>query len=261
MSEIQNYKTITLGTTEREFLLLITVGHSSAYKIFSFLKNPKNRPGGSMAYKNVHRRVNRLHSLGLIEKLEGSFKRNAINYRLSSRGLFQCFLMGIMIPFLLNKYQDKNNIIIQTILYQFFEEQTMSEFLTLPRILSLGDYLRKCCQAILKKLEQNQSTRFKNNLNLLGDEIDTIIKDEMKNFVFHIIMNIRERTIDFHFIDARRREYKRMGYDVIKDNWVGSEHKDHSSFFPNMALATDKKFIKLLSSIKKDFEYGCKELL
>ena len=258
ISEIKDYKTISLGSTERAFLLLILVGNSSAYKIFLHLKNPKLTTLKPMAYKNVHKRVKRLLSLGLIEELDEKFKRNAINYRLTSRGIFQYLLTGNTIPFLLNKYQDKNNVIIQTILYQFFEEETMSKFLTMPRYFSLGDYLRKCCEGILKKLEEYRSRRFKTDLR---DEIDTVIQNEIKNFVFYIIMNIRETTVNYRLLDAKGREYKRMSYDVIKDNWAGNDGKDHSSFFPNMALATDKKFIKLLLSIKKDFEDGCKELL
>ena len=133
INEITDYEKVILGSTEVRFLYLISTREArSAYKIFTYLKRCEEEgieSIKSMEYKNVHKRVKRLETLGLIE-IEEIGKRKEINYRLTSKGLFQCFLEASppLIRRTLAKNRYMNNIILKTILYQFFEPETLRHF-------------------------------------------------------------------------------------------------------------------------------------
>lgn len=79
MSEIADYQKIYLGETEQIFIFLFAMRCFSASELFSNLKNQKK-----MSYKNVFTKIQRLVELGILEAVEGRFKRNA-----TTRGLFQ----------------------------------------------------------------------------------------------------------------------------------------------------------------------------
>lgn len=114
MSEIKDYKPISpeLGNVELHFLRLFSrTDGLSAYDIFGDLKGRK-----PMAYNNVHKRVKRLRELGLIDykpisEVKKKFRRNAIYYRLTSRGLFER-LLTINLESLAYLYLNKDNIIL-----------------------------------------------------------------------------------------------------------------------------------------------------
>jgi saccharopine dehydrogenase-like NADP-dependent oxidoreductase len=63
IQEIKNYKRIPLGQTDVYFLYLISKGEKSAYEILISEK----KIGRTISYKNVHEKVKRLESFGLIE--------------------------------------------------------------------------------------------------------------------------------------------------------------------------------------------------
>lgn len=79
MSEIADYQKIYLGETEQIFIFLFAMRSFSASELFSHLKNQKK-----MSYKNVFTKIQRLVELGILEAVEGRFKRDA-----TTRGLFQ----------------------------------------------------------------------------------------------------------------------------------------------------------------------------
>ena len=82
--EVSHYKRINLGEREAEFLARIGEGHNSSYKIFSLLK----KTGHSMDYKNVNKRIRRLHELNLITEAKGESIHNAKFFALTSEGIF-----------------------------------------------------------------------------------------------------------------------------------------------------------------------------
>ena len=255
MSEIRDYTTSRLGATEKLFLIIISIEPISAYKISRHLKNGFffysdgmiSTGIKSMAYKNVHKRVKRLNSLGLIEKLEGTFERNAIVYKLTTRGLLERLIdFNPLIPDILKLY--KTDPIIETLVYQYFESKTIEKFEAFA-LSKLRLYLRKCCEAILSTIEvyryetkfmerseiSNSELKFKHD-NMLPGYIDGTIRFEAKNFVFDIV-------------------------NLSKDEDPYQSDKDNRNNFPRQALLKDKRFIRLLQEIKNDFENGCKNYL
>jgi hypothetical protein len=255
ISDIPNYERLALGKTEKLFLHIISMEPTSVYRISVGLKSGTIMIGEtmlttgiqSMAYKNVHKRVKRLHSLGLIEESKGNFKRNAKMYRLTSRGLFERLLdQSPWLPDILDLY--RNNPIIETLVYQYFELETIANFETFP-LTELRRYLRRCCEAILNTLDVHRyetkkceewsrvyNVEPKDHSVLLHSYLDAAIKDEAKNFVLKIV-------------------------NMSKDEDPYQSIPNYSNLFPRQALLKDKKFIYLLEEIKNDFDNGSKNFL
>ena len=168
ISEIENYSQLgsPLGEVESLFLLLYSAHHKglTAYDIFLYLQKQK-RP---MGYPNVLKRVKRLQELRLIELVQGEFMRKAKKYKVTTRGLFQSLLEHGFEPRTLELYKD--NIILNTILYQFFETTTIRKFVTLPRDVALRDYIRSCCEKILKKLDKFRLTPYNSKEYLMLED-------------------------------------------------------------------------------------------
>jgi hypothetical protein len=267
--EVTNVERIRLGLTEECFLYKIGIcGSESAYGIFKSLKKTKSLkprvsvelefPVSSMAYKNVHKRVKRLESLGLIEKVPAKqFIHRAIKYRLTTSGIFQCLQNPIISAIHVVTDKDKRykeNIIVQTILYQFFEPQTIKEFDFEPRLIFLGRYLQVCSRAILSKIEEFRSSRFKDKKKRLAEDLDAIINDEIKKFVFEIVTALRTKELIITRLDSYYKKHTMREIDLA----LNSDLK-HKTLYPMSALARDKKFIKLVKKIKMDFDNAYKD--
>lgn len=256
MSEINTYKKLSLGQTEKIFLHIISIQPTSVYRISVGLKNGFIGIGGgivstgikSMAYKNVHKRIKRLCALGLIEEIHGNFKRNAKMYTLTPRGLFERLLDDFPIPPDI-VYLYRNYPIVETLIYQYFELETIKNFEDIA-LDELKRYLKNCCESILSTLEahrhetefikssqiSNSEVLLKEHDSLLSPYIDVTIKYEAKKFVFKIV-------------------------DMSKDEDPYQTEKDNRSYFPRQALIKDKRFIGLLQEIKSDFNRGCENYL
>ena len=263
MSEIRNYEKISLGETENLFINIFSVSNSktkgktsysySAYEIFSILK----KMGKPMAYKNVHKRVRRLHILGLIEEVEKS-GRNAINYELTTRGLFERLMIPLAVDITFLEH-NKKNVILQNILYRYFEEQTIHEFGDASHHLAF--YLKNCCQAILtgvkslkpqlddldrRFLEWQQDLRedklrpnFEELQKSYTEGMKDLIMEQIKNFILKIVSGAK-----YEYLERDKHE-----------------PREYSTAFPTEILKNDDRFIPILLEMKNDFDFGCKVLL
>jgi len=226
LSQVTKYEKLSLGETQKIFLYIIAEKPISAYDIHLHIKK-------EIDIKNVRKTVSRLHDLGLIE-VEGYYPRNAIRFRLTSHGLFQLLCDGPIPASILDMY--KNDVIIQTILFEYFEEQTIVEWMNLEAPGLLAMYVHKCCQAILTSLQDLKSMtkeygRIKeferNKAKHLESFLNISLDSEIGKFLLQIIAG---RLTEEHFI-------------------------------PKIALGRDKKFIALAKEMKKNFEDGCKDFM
>ncbi|MCJ7636209.1 MAG: hypothetical protein MUO21_01830, partial [Nitrososphaeraceae archaeon] len=96
-------------------------GHDPSFKFSSYFKLRNQSPDNSDAsYLISHRLVD----IGFIEVTKGKFLSNVKNYKFTTYGLFYVFQnISIYPPQFLIKYQD--NIILQTLIYTFFNEKTI----------------------------------------------------------------------------------------------------------------------------------------
>ena len=257
MSEVMGYKIIALGETEKYFLWLFLISNKSAYSLYSYLKETEKGTGRkSMAYVNVRKRVNRLKELGLIEPIKEKHRyRNAIKYRVTSHGLFHCLMMSgtsyTILPLFLERYKD--NLILQNILYRFFELKTLEYFDTLPRAAVLGGYLSICCKSILEHIEAFRHSKLKDKEDYMTTEnLDQIIMNQVQKFVFDIVNWSNVEKFVIAILNEQNEEYV-----TLEDPSRDPADPNHAYTFPNLALARDNKFITLLDGIKSNFDKGC----
>jgi hypothetical protein len=135
------------GVTDRSVLFAVYTDNSSV----------DNDESYNIAYKDVHKRIRRLDSLGLIEKVpidQIHTKRESIHapifYRLTLGGLFNLLYKNRTLILYADKekifhYHGKS-IIFETFIYPFFEKSTLvgikGSFL--PEIIF--SYLSECCE-------------------------------------------------------------------------------------------------------------------
>jgi hypothetical protein len=141
---------IKIDLLEEICLQEILDGNTSAYKIYSLFKTDKFGIGHGLAYKNVHKRIRRIHKGGLIEYIQrpGGYKHGAINYRLTSRGLVYLF-SELMTPkdirVVMVKYP--TNSLFKLFVYDYFDRKTL-EHSTVTLTSLLQNYIVECCQKI-----------------------------------------------------------------------------------------------------------------
>jgi hypothetical protein len=231
MSEVKKYQRIAIGGTEGYFIRIFAIQPSTAWKIYAHMKKVK-----PMAYKNVHNRIKRLQDLGLIEVQE-VMPRRAIKYRLTSRGLFERLMLhSTIFPLSLEFF--KNNIILETILYQYFEPKTISKFESKASEF-LTYYLNDCCESILGSLEfyNDDAKEFDHKEESMAELLEENISTQVENFVSKIV---------------------KLSASFVSDGNGGLKPID---WFPIDQLAKDKKFLNRVERIKDHFDRGYKKFV
>lgn len=171
------------------------------YEIYLYLQKMKK----PMGYPNVLKRVKRLEELGILERLDAG-RRGAIPYRLTTRGLLERLLLGgnkIDITILLDH---KKNTLLQSILYRYFEEDTIKELRRNEYSKArecFGDYLKDCCETILNFIES-----YRKNLPdyKIFEEAGSIgLEGRIQYWVENLIHLIVNLSVDDKFPEARLR--------------------------------------------------------
>lgn len=157
---------------------------------------------------------------------------------------------------------------MQTILYQFFELQTIKKFLNLtPRMNQLNLYLKNCSQALLEKVKEYQllDVKKKYKEEWLPRDIDRIIESELRKFVFEIVTFSKVDKLYVKSGDElegyNMQEYRKRGWPEDTYSREELEDPNYQTLFPIKALMNDQNFIKLLKKIKTDFDDGYKEFI
>jgi len=144
------YEQVGLGPVEIQILIeFIFNKHLSTYSIYkNYKKNSLLKP---MAYKNVHKRIKRLEQLNMIQSIDEIFEKGAIHYEISTYGLL--YLLGSSLIYNLeNIFQYKDDIIIKSLILNYFEEKTIDSLISFKDAISskIIDYLYNCCSITRK---------------------------------------------------------------------------------------------------------------
>jgi hypothetical protein len=158
VSEISKYshRNYKLGPVASRILrLFLERPYQSTYQLFTLLKKEEK-----MAYKNVHKRIKKLHSLKMIEiigkesiKTDRESIHNPKFYRLTTGGIFHLLCQGPRwgSKKIFQNYPD--NIIFRTILYRYIERETLLQIKNLFLLGEIFSYLSKCCVATNRLIE------------------------------------------------------------------------------------------------------------
>ena len=219
--------------------------YQSAYDVWSYLKDT-HFP--AVDYKNTHKRVKRLESLGYIEpsKVEEIGKKiqhGAIYYRITEAGMFQWFLhrnMLSLLPLILQIHG--NYLIFKTLLYPYFTKETVlalkkisdrlfSGFISNKNVFenanfkifdAIYDYLRDCCFMLFPFIANRfyKKMKWESHFSGLEDLNNQLIK--LRNNLFIKILlwfsaYDKKRQIDAVAILAKDDRFMNMADDIQRD--------------------------------------------
>ena len=240
MSEVLTYQRIDLDDAERSFLFKIINGQDSVYKILSYFKLRRQ----TMSYKNVQYILSRLQERYFIEEIRRKFLRGTIYYRLTTFGLFHIFSrMASYPPELLIKYKD--NIILQTLLYPYFEEETI-RYCTARFYSTITQYLRECCQTTLFALDTIKSTSNVEDRGIQAKQLEFDLEWHTKALGFKLTVLYNDSNMLISNPDVSNDNARIALYEVENEM--------------KTLLSKDNRFMGLILTLKKEFEDGYKEL-
>jgi hypothetical protein len=233
---------VELGSREQFFLALIANEPSSAYRLYSFLKSKRN----SMAYKNVHKRVKRLEHLSLISEIKSDSSHGSKFYKLTSEGLFYLLSRFSRIP-LTWLIQYKDDVILKTLIFPYFEEHTLS-IISVQREIS--HYLQECCQMVVSTCELIKSIRTDLKEKALKQlEID--LEWHAKTLVFKLVT---KETVFLSHFDIL---YNSVWY--LRIDPVDSVTNERRHNIP--ALAHDTKFMRFSEGLGVEYQKQYEKLV
>jgi hypothetical protein len=82
--------TVELDSTDREIIILITKGYTSAYAVWSAMKtesNTKSTPKKVLAYKNIYQRIINLAKLGFLEEVDLVHMHGRRDFKVTAKGI------------------------------------------------------------------------------------------------------------------------------------------------------------------------------
>ena len=266
VSEVSRYKQgIHLGEREEQFLSLIGEGYTSSYKIYSLIKRAKL----STDYKNVNKKVKRLHELHMITGAKGESIHNAKFYALTPEGLFYLLSDGIfdLKKEWISKFKD--NIVLRYLLEPYFEEDTIVVY---GIHYEIAKYLKECCQMILVSAKaigglhpqtHTQSQRKKGE-EMIVAQLQIDLEWQAKALAFKLI----SKKTDLWYVvgDLNTPKHTILTGPPLFE----LRHQDKIEVTPNIddlknrylsSLAIDKKFIKFSKNLGREYEQGFSELI
>lgn len=176
MSLLSCFRPTNLGGVELNILYQFTINeHLSTYMIYKNFNNPHKEKG--IVYKNIHKRVKRLEKLNLIKPNHEKYDRGAKHYEITPYGLTSllCEYRSDHPDYI---HSNKKNIVISSLLLEYFEESTIDSIGTLKddNTDEIGEYLKTSCNLIKKSCSHIWETINKCNINKLLPSDDIIQK-------------------------------------------------------------------------------------
>lgn len=239
LTELSRYRKLTLADDEKALLFRIMNDLDISSQLGSYLKfrDKDSSP-------EIQTIAMRLIGHGLVEERKSRLLRGLRKYKLTSLGIFYILSETTSYsPILLKKYN--KNIILQTILYSYFEEDTIDS-ITARLYSVLTDYLRQACKrtaAVLEDIRSSTNPDYKNEISKnLFLELDWTVKSlAFKVAIMYTESNIHasnpksdtgDASVTYYELERRMKE----------------------------VIASDKKFMKLLKTVREEFEEGFREI-
>lgn len=229
---------------------------ASTYSVHRSLVTEYKELNKTINYKNVHLRVQQLHKNGLIEKIiEANNKNNihgAINYRISSFGIFYVILNN------LHRY-DKNLIIEHTgnpffnyFLFQYFEIETIKQVNDDKFVELIFDYLKECAVKLDKFLVNTIEIQKQGGIYRHVDYTAPIFKQSKSNFLEKFVKQVignkwldSKEQINIEIIERDRKAKVSDGvneliFEITQDNKKASLSFNNRKFTELYLIPVDK---------------------
>jgi hypothetical protein len=204
-----------------------------------------------MAYKNIHKRVQRLKELGFIVRVNRKeTEHKAIFYRLSEAGIFYWFLKAehvsfiLTVPSILANYSDC--AFLEVFVYPYFEKATLEGFKGISRInlqvvVGLFQYLKECSEQVNYILAVERK-----------DKLDPALQADMK-------LIIREFYQSLDFMLEKTEYSKGLNYlfrVFIFRLIMAAGNLGEDKYNTLKTFSHDKKFVKATEILNDEYCRG-----
>ena len=246
LSEILKYEKVELGVAERSLLSKIVNTPESIYKVgFSSFRLKGRR--SSLDKEEDSSGLRKLQNINFIEGVEEEkFLRGATHYyKLTTLGLFYVFSnMHNYPPQLFTKYQD--DIVLKTLVYAYFEVDTIKR--STARLYStLAEYMHKCCETSRDAVENIRSLTDENSKHRYIKALEFELYWFAKSLGFRLAVMYNESNI------------LTTNVDILDDNAKVALYEVEDRM--KKLLAYDTRFMKMVQSVREEFEAGYSELI
>jgi len=240
LSELSGYVKPELGDVDRSFIFNLINTRDRAHGFIPFLKSKTPSNSDKDSYLRA-----KMLKLKLTEEIldEGLFHTRR-RYGLSTYGLF--YVISNMPSYprsILIGYE--NNEVLQTLLYQYFEPNTINggtdQFHSL-----IVDYLRKCCEVTLNFIGMVQNLNKGRDNDSLSKQLEEELLWNAKALAFRIGLLFN------HFISHGDL------YEGSRD--IESAMAQYAEGKEKNALSGDRKFLGLMNIVRSDLEDAYSEL-
>jgi hypothetical protein len=250
----QKYKPIEYSPGDQALEVLTEFSahnYRSAYDVYSALKDT-HFP--AVDYKNTHKRVKRLESLGFIEPLKveetngKKVQHGALYYRITEAGMFQWFLFRQMLPLLPSVLQIHGDyLIFKTLLYPYFTKDTIVALKEVSdRLFSQPGPLRP---EVFRDI----------NFQIFGS-----IYNYLRDCCWLVFEDIYTRTTEPYITlsSAERQEHLESQLIRLRNNlfvkillWFSAYDKE-KQMDAVVILAKDDKFMNIADDMQRDLKHG-----
>lgn len=224
------------GVAEELLKFFIQYPRCSTYQTFKYLKELYKKDNKTISYKNVHKRIQKLHKLGLISKVkknndQTTSKHGAIYYSLSTFGIFYILKNRLLL-------QNKNLIIdhkydglFENFLYPYIQFNTINQIDDIQFTIRVCGYLAKFCDEISEKVNSLKEIQMSGGYyNFVTGTKDLLsLKDKKPSIKF--IKYIKEK-FKIRWLDG-----KKFRLDLIENNFnliiQSGERKLYLKLYPD----------------------------
>lgn len=235
---LSKYRKLTLNEQEKALLFRIMNDLDISSQLGSYLKF---REKDTIEIQSL---AARLIGDGLVEERKSRLFRGLRKYKLTSLGLFYVFSETTSYsPVLLKKYS--KDVILQTILYSYFEEDTINS-LTGRLYSIITDYLRQSCKRTATTMEDIRSSNKTDYKNEMAKNLELELEWNAKSLAFKIAIMYTESNI-------HASNPKSDGGDASV-TYYELEHRMKE------ILSNDKKFMSFLNKVREEFDEGFREI-
>ncbi len=238
-SALSKYRKPTLSDHEKSLLFRIMNDLDISSQLGSYLKFRDK--DNSIEIQSI---AMRLISYSLIEERKSRLLRGLRKYKLTSLGIFYVLSETTSYsPILLKKYS--KNIVLQTILYSYFEEDTINS--VTARLYSvITDYLRQSCKRTAATLEDIRSSTNTDYKNEMAKNLQLELEWNAKSLLFKIAIMYTESNIHASNPKSDSGDASITYYEL--------EHRMKE------ILSNDKKFMTFLNKVREEFDEGFREI-
>jgi hypothetical protein len=275
ISEILEHPLIEPDPIDEVFLFLIMEGNTSAYSICScFKKEPEIEQDSNetevdrgMSYKNVHKRLTRLHKSGLLNHvdLDTVNIHGRKDYEVSSIGLVYLFsdLADHHLDRIILSYP--NNSLFENFIYLLFERDTLKNIIYEKNTRSRWTFsLFNLLESYLEEI--SAKTRYWLNPGLLEkfgyNSTLPLSKQDYPNPQVYPPINVLEFQLKWTITSFLTRIVY-MNEESI--SWASSKSDENSKYKERRRLvellAKDKRFMNSLKKAESNFRKGYEEMI